>query len=174
MAQQRVRRRIEHEEPATPPSIRRLYWYGGAALGVLAGVLVALFVVPPIFDRYFGVADIALGHEYRADAAIIRVERAGAAAGDPARFEVVLAVRENHSWCPTASDFRLELEGRVSIGAPRLEPDTALCAAAGTPFQGTTLTLSFPAGGRDPADLRVLHVADPRVRFWLQPGEPGE
>ncbi len=169
----RVRRRVAQEEPGTPPSIKRLYWYGGAALGVLAGVLIALFVVPPIFDRYFGVADIELGHEYGGEGVRMGVTSAGAAADDPGRFNIVLAIAENDGWCPTASDFRLELVGRVSIGGAQLTPDPASCRGSG-PLEAETLTVSFPAGVHSADELHILHIEDPKVRFWLQPAEPGE
>jgi hypothetical protein len=170
----RVRRRLEQPEPATPPNIRRLYWYGGAALGVLAGVLIALFVVPPIFDRYFGIADVELGHSHETEAVTLAGASAGLSADDPTRFEILLDVTGNSGWCPTPADFRLELRGNVSIGAPRLDPAADDCAATGAPIDTPTLAVSFPANGRTADQLHILHITDPKVRFWLQPGEPGE
>jgi hypothetical protein len=165
----RVRRRIASEEPSTDPSIKRLYWWGGAVAGVVIGAVAAFFAIPPVFDRYFGVADIALGDQYESGDLSLGVTSAGLAA-DGQRFEVVLDVGENHGWCPADAVFRLELEDRISIGSATVDP--ARCEHA-APLVGP-VTLSFAAGSHGGELLRILHVDDPEVRFWLQPGEPGE
>jgi hypothetical protein len=165
-----LRQRIPEEAPSTPPSIRRLYWYGGAVLGVVAGVVIALLVVPPIFNHYFGVADIALGHTYRGEGVALRVASAGLAESDPGRFVVVLDVLANEGWCPDPSDFRLELANRLSIGGASLSPAPDACVDGR--LEAAALEVSFASGGREPGQLHILHVEHPRVRFWLQPGEP--
>jgi hypothetical protein len=166
----RLRQRIPEEAPATPPSIRRLYWYGGAALGVVAGVVIALFVVPALFNRYFGVADIALGHTYRNDGLALRVVSAGLTPTEPGRFVIVLDVLANEAWCPDPSDFRLELISRVSVAGAALTPGPEACVEGR--LAAAVLSVSFASGARGPEQLHILHVDHPRVRFWLQPGEP--
>ena len=171
----RTRRPIEQPQPETPPSIRRFYWYGGAALGVLAGALLALFAIPPLFDRYFGVADVALGHEYHGDVAELAVLSAEAEldpAGRPDRFIIVLDVRRADSWCPAATDFRLELEGNVSLGGATIDPLPECGGEASAPTG--PMTVAFDARGHGANAMHILHLAEPEVRFWLKPGEPGE
>jgi hypothetical protein len=165
------RRRLAQEAPGTPPSIKRKWWYGGAILGTLVGAVVAVLAIPPVFDRYFGIADIALGHTYDGQQVDLRVEESRRSA-DGGRIEVVLAVSENTGWCPAASAFRLEFAGNVSLGGARLDPDPGDCG--GGVFARDALTLSFEGRNRELDDLHILHIDDPKVRLWLQPGEPGE
>jgi hypothetical protein len=178
MAEQpaRARKPVEQPQPETPGSIRRLYWYSGAVLGVLAGVLIAAFVVPPIFDRYFGVADIALGDSYDGNVAELRVTGLDVSydgSENLDRFEIVLTVDRSEGWCPSASDFRLELEGNVTLGGATLDPAPG-CVAGESEVAEGRLAVSFDGRGHAADAMHILHLSDPEVRFWLKEGEPGE
>jgi hypothetical protein len=167
---EKVRRPVASAEPATPPSIRRVYWLGGAVIGVVAGALLALFAIPPLFDRYFNTADIALGDAYERDGVRLLVAEVAAIPEDPpARFEVRLEFLEPGDWCPEPSDFRLELDGNVSLAPTAFAPPLT-CGDEG--LAATSLLIAFNATGHSKEDLRILHVTDLRVRFHLYPGEP--
>jgi hypothetical protein len=167
---EKVRRPVAAAEPATDPSIRRIYWLGGAAVGVVAGALLALFAIPPLFDRYFNTADIALGDAYERDGVRLRVaEVAAIPENTPARFEVRVEILEPGDWCPKPSDFRLELDGNVSLAPTAFAPPLT-CGEQG--LAATSLLIAFSAAGHGADDPRILHVDELRVRFHLYPGEP--
>jgi hypothetical protein len=153
--------------------VRRTYWLGGALLGVVVGGLIAFFVIPPLFDRYFSTADIALGQTYRrGDGLAIRALPAREVTGaGEARIEVGLEVGGTAKWCPEPRHFRLELEGGVSLAGARFEPPPP-CPDGG--MGPGLLAITFAAGNHEAGEARTLHVAEPKARFWLQPGEPGE
>ncbi len=142
-------------------------------------VLVAFFVVPPVFDHYFGTADVELGHEHRAEGRALRVVEARRVAADgqefPGVFEVELVVTASRTWTPEADNFSLELTtggDRLALLPPDpARPETSLAMPLG---QERRLVLRFAGTARRDTAPRILHVSDPRARFHLQPGEPGE
>ncbi len=164
----RVRRRVTAREAAGEDPGRRRILVLGAVLGVIAGALIAIFAIPPIFDRYFGVADVELGTAYRDGGLEVRVERVEtvAAASGGSVVRVSLRVVDGaKSWCPANDRLLLEFAGGVKAGrAGALSvPD---CGSAALP---ESVVLEFPAAGATP---EVLHSEALDARFHLQPGDP--
>jgi len=172
-----ARRRVI-SDAALDTSGRRGCMLIGAVLGVGIGAVIAFFVVPPVLNHYFGTADIALGATYTGEAKRITVREVRTAeppegSTAPATLEVVLDVTTNKTWAPDPGDFEVEL----STGGDRLEllppdpsrPETSLSFALA---EQRTLVLRFEGSTRRDAVPEKLHLAEPRVRFHLQPGEP--
>jgi hypothetical protein len=172
----RARRRVEAEDAEAPEerSARRGCMFVGGILGVVAGVLLAFFVVPPLMNHYFGTADIPLGKEYRGDGRVLRVvdaTRVPGAGGEPypGVFEVRLEVQSNKTWTGVgAGTFKLELstgEQLKALEADSDRPETSFDFPLG---ERRTLVLRFPGTERRDARPETLHVSDPRVRFHLE------
>lgn len=132
----------------------------GALLGVAVGLVIALVVMPRVFDHYFGTADIELGKTWEGtDGRTARVIDAERLPDGTFHVRVVLA----GDWNTTEAPPRLEVtkvSGRLSPSTQSVED-----GAGAVVFQ-------FPPVGVEGAEPRVLHFSDPRVRLHLQPGEP--
>jgi hypothetical protein len=152
----------------------------GGVLGVIVGVVVALFVVPPYINDLFGTSDVSLGDTYDREGRTMTVVGAERVPGDdgeeyPGFFEVTLEVTATRTWEPTPSTFELEVStsgGRAEAAPPDpARPETSLDFPLG---EERVLVLRFPGSDRRDAVLEKLHVSDPRVRFHLQPGDVHE
>ncbi len=167
--EQPARRRVSSDIPTDDASGRRRVLFIGAVLGIVAGVFVALFAIPPLFDRYFGVADIELGTAYRDGGFEVRiagVEAAAQAEGGRTVARVTLALKgDAGSWCPADDRLLLEFEGGVRAARSGGLPPLACDGNAAT----GTVVLEFPAAGTTPA---ILHSEALDARFHLQPGDP--
>ena len=172
-----VRRPVGGEAATEDREGRRGCLLIGAILGVGIGTLVALFVVPPLLNHYFGTGDIELGTTYREDGNALTVREAERVPGDdgelyPGTFEVVLDVTAGSPWAPTPSTFELELTDGTRLQALDPEParpETSFVFELAEPRE---LVLRFPGVERRDVEPDVLHVSDPEVRLHLQPGEP--
>jgi hypothetical protein len=163
-----ARRRID--APATADDGgRRGCLVTGAVAGIVVGALFAFLVMPRLFDRFFGTADIALGAEYTNGGRSIRViesRRAGNV------VEVELRVRASRTWTPAPADFELEMSKgeRLALLEPdATRPETSLLMPLG---DERTLVLRFGGATRADSVPRKLHIDEPRVRLHLVPGEP--
>jgi hypothetical protein len=167
-----VRRPVPESEPEDT-SGRRGCIVAGAALGVVAGVLFAFFLLPPLLHHYFGETEVRMGAVYSAGGKTIGVA-SQYSFEDNLRgqgYEVDLDVTTNTNWAPQPDDFQLELADGVRITAePPLpdSPDTSLTFAAGVRRR---LLLRFPAPG-GPGQPIALDLSNPRVRFTLPPLNP--
>lgn len=173
----RVRRPISQALPAAERSSRRTAWWLGGALGIVVGVVVALFVVPPLMGRYFGTADVGLGDDFRRDGATLTFETfeelATAAGGRT--ITATLRLRATEEVAVGLADARLHLEGGAIIPAER--PPEPHGGAADAPVRlqpgadlRAVLTFVIPAGlGTKP---EYIELEAPRVRFHFEPGEP--
>lgn len=170
----RVRKKVEAPPPPVDPLVRKRWWVGGAILGVIAGVLVAVLAVPPIFDHYFGIADIGLGQTYRHGGISFTVQNVSiTAAGGRRVMHVDLEVGDRAGeWCPTRSALRLELEGGFRAQPESTQPPLAEPCVPGALTGAVQLVFSFPETAV--GEPHILQIDDPKVRLWLQPGEPGE
>lgn len=171
---ERVRKKIEAPPPPVDPSLSRRFWIGGAVLGVLAGVAFVVFAIPPIFDHYFGVADIELGHTYRKDGVALTVDDVSTRfEGDRLHVAVVLRVDDPEArWCPSPTSIRAELTSGFRVLPESSEPPLPDPCVAGALAGPIHLAFSFPRVTE--GEPHILHIDDPRVRLYLQPGEPGE
>lgn len=171
---QRVRKRIPARVPGDTQG-RRGCLLIGAALGIVAGVLIAFFVLPPVFGHFFGTADIELGKTYAGDGKVIRIVNAERQPGPdgqlyPGVFVVRLEVMTNKTWAPVGADFQLEMSGIDG----RRYPASSNPALGGVLPLGNRIGLVLTFAGTERRDVLPLklHLRSPEVRFHLQPGKP--
>ncbi|MCC6382287.1 MAG: hypothetical protein IT304_07245 [Dehalococcoidia bacterium] len=173
----RARRPVRDREGPEDTSGRRGCLIVGGLLGIVAGALLAFFVLPPLINYYFGTADVKAGKAYTADAKVIRVTRVEARPtttrpGGPVQFAVRLSALTNKTWHPEVEDFELELsdgEHLTLLPPDEAEPATSLDFDLG---EERSLLLRF-APVVTAARPKTLHMKEPRVRFAL-PGAAGE
>jgi len=150
----------------------------GAVLGILAGVMVALYVLPPLLKSMYGEKVVRPGEARVVGGVTLQVVayRAGAdgycvgVPGCPAEsVQVHIRVLSTDRWEPRPDQLRVEFDGiRTWIEAmdpvPEVE-DTALAFEAGVE---RIVVLRFPLPlGDSAADTRAVavHVTTPRARL---------
>ena len=125
-------------------------------LGIVAGVVVAVLVLPRALDYFFQPERVAVGETFQYEGLELRVlslERAPVSA----EWRVNMRAVGGSDWTATLRDFELELEdgSRVpAMGEGRPRP-----SAVGE------LTLTFPAAEDTPP--RRLLLSNPQVEFDL-------
>jgi hypothetical protein len=171
----RVRRPVsDSDETPESPNLRRGCVVTGAVLGILVGALVAFFVVPPLFDHYFGTADVELGKRYEHDGRAITVmsvdEYTAGRDGKTRLVSIDLKVEPGGPWKPDVAGFRLHLKDGLIVQPvapiekiPVMFPD----------FTGETRPLSLLyAVPESHAPPDYIEVPGFRAHFHLQPGKP--
>jgi hypothetical protein len=158
------RRRLQTEEKRNLP-IGCMAW--GGVLGILVGIMFALYAMPPILRSIYGPEKVASGETYNADAkqiTVVDVTR------DGDLFLVTLDFRTNKTFETEPADWKLEVATQddwlEALPPDSAQPDTSLDFELG---RERTLVLRFNAPERVDAEPVALHLADPRVRFALQP-----
>lgn len=160
-------RRRRLETPGEDTGNRAGCLFLGATLGIIVGIMFALYGLPPILRAIYGEEDVAADEAYEGDGRLIRVLRVEREP-DPERFVVSLDVTNNKTWDLAPEDFQLEItteEDWIPALPPGDDPDTSLDFTLG---QQRTLVLVFEAPTRVDARPVALHLADPRVRFDLE------
>lgn len=143
----------------------------GAVLGILVGVMFALYGLPPILRSIYGPTTVEHAETYEGDAKSIVVTGVTRDGDD---YLVELQASTNSTWNIAASDWQLEVDGNddwIPAEEPSSsEPGTDLDFELG---EERTLLLRFsPDGDGEAGEARVLHLDDPRLRFELQaPGD---
>ena len=160
----RERRRLEQETTPRRLPIGCMAW--GAALGIIVGIMVALYALPPILRSIYGEKTIAHGEVYEADGKRIEVV---SAARDGDQLVVLLRLRSNQAWATNEDDWQLEVSTQDDW-LPALEPDPKV---PGTDFalelaEERILVLRFVAPERTDAEPAELHLRSPRVGFRLR------
>lgn len=178
---QRIRKRIEQPSEETGHRNTVLLW--GAVLGVLAGVMVGVYALPPILRHYYGETKVAADEFYRGDGKLIKVVSLGQAseplgeAPTGMRREdlfVSVTVLASDDWAPTANLFSLEIAGVEDWDvAAEATVDGAPLGSIRAGVE-TTVALHFIVELPEetfPEQLRpvALHLSEPRVRFALNP-----
>ena len=157
------RRRLATEEKRSLP-IGCMAW--GGVLGILVGIMVALYAMPPILRSIYGPERVDYQQTYEADAKRATVESV-TREGD--LFLVTLSFRTNKTFDPSAEDWRLEATTQEdwieALPADGAISETSLEFELGCE---RTLQLRFPAPPSADAEPVALHLAEPRVRFALQ------
>jgi hypothetical protein len=146
----------------------------GAVLGVVAGALIAFFVMPRVFDHYFGTADIFAGETYTGDAKVMQldsIQRIPDAQGNeyPGLFAATFTVTTNKTWAPSPDDFVLSLGIGTRVEGLGLElngavPELGVSLPLGSERQ---LVVFFPGTERRDAEPRSVHLREPDVRFHV-------
>ncbi|MEO8539010.1 MAG: hypothetical protein ABI577_04655 [bacterium] len=175
---QPVRRRIEQPSEETKKRNGCLMW--GAILGILAGIMVGVYALPPILRHYYGEAHVAADEFYSGDGKAIRIEKLGQASeplGEAAAgmrredFFASITVVTNASWSPRPTDFSLQFKGvkhweQAADAKVNGQPLTEI-----VPGGETTVELHFvvelPSDAFPELEAEALHLSDPRVRFAI-------
>ncbi|MFN0147930.1 MAG: hypothetical protein ACKVT1_15610 [Dehalococcoidia bacterium] len=145
----------------------------GALLGVGAGVLIALFAVPPLFDHYFGTADVALGDSHTDGGRTVRVDRVEVGADYAGTMVTVsVTVEGKTAWDFEVAAVRLELDDDVTLAGVAIIIRDAVERVRVAPGAPVQLDLSFYRAPGSTALPRILHIPGLKARFHLQPGEP--
>lgn len=152
----------------------------GAVLGILAGLMVALYVLPPILNAIYGEKAVRAGEsgEGGGHTFTVRSFAAGSdsfCAGEPgcpaASVQLRLDVVAGSSWTPAADDFAIEFRGyRTWIEAMDPlpgHPETALAWKAGE-RRSTVLRFPLPLGAApDDVEPVAVHIRGLRIRLEL-------
>lgn len=154
----------------------------GAVLGVIFGIMFALYGLPPILKHYYGEKNVAVGAAYESEGRTIRVLGVTAGfdpltvgtepAGTPAKDVIVVTVRTT-GWAenePRQGRYRLEVEGVHDWLNPlpaidaEVQRDPPLAAGE----QEVWLRFAMPEGISAESVRPVeLHLEEPRVKFQL-------
>ena len=113
----------------------------GAILGVLAGFIVGLFVIPPLINRYFADNPIQPGQPYEAENAEITLQTVSVV-GEI--LEVELTIDAFSDWKPVHTDFTIKFPDAEAIEALPVDPDVPLTGLTFLAGQSRTLILQFP------------------------------
>jgi len=172
-----VRRRIEQPSEDQQKRSGCLMW--GGVLGVLVGIMVGVYALPPILRHYYGEEKVAAGESYRGDGKVIRIdslgqapEPLGEAASGMRRFDffVALVVTTEDEWRPKPTDFSLafkELDDwKRASDAPSEERLLAPPGGQGS-FQ-LHFIVEVPRDETEQLTPEALHLSDPRVRFDIE------
>jgi hypothetical protein len=174
-----VRRRLEQPSAEKQKRSGCITW--GAVLGVLAGIMVGMYVLPPVLRHYYGEKTIHAGGTYHSGGKTVRVTSFGSptdVAAEPRpgnllrEFYASLAAYSDVAWAPTSADFTLEFE-EIDRHQPAEFPEGFSFAGIPAGAGPTSIVLRFvvelPADDF-PETLTpiVLHLKNPRVRFELR------
>ena len=165
---ERLRKRVQDDRRPADPA-RRGCLLIGAFLGVAVGVVVALFLVPPLFDRYFGTADIALGDTHAADGKRLRVDRYQDNAGaGGTEIIVTMTITSEAVWDLSMPTITLELEDGTIVGGVAVRGGPRV--PAGEAGLDADFEFQRPAGNT--ARPKLISFSEPKARYYLQPGKP--
>jgi hypothetical protein len=153
----------------------------GGVLGVLVGIMVGVYALPPILRHYYGEEKVAAGKKYEdsgTSISLVSLRQASDPLGEPApgmrRFDFFASVAyvANNNISLSARAFSLEFEEleewRVASSATSGgEPLVSL-----REFTEATIELHFivevPRADAEQITPRALHLSDPRVRFDIE------
>gem|GEM_PF-1484866 len=168
-----VRRRIEQPSAEQAKRSGCLIW--GAVLGVLAGIMVGMYALPPILKHYYGEKVVAAGEAYEGGGKQIRIasftqasDPVGEAAPGMRRedFYAVLSVLAEKGWEAKLDQFTLEFKELddwqeatdVEGGTLRFEP--------GQPMEVTIhFAVEYDAEETPSLTPEAVHLSEPRVKF---------
>lgn len=153
----------------------------GAVLGVLVGIMVGIYALPPILKHYYGEKVVAAGEAYegsggsRISAKSLGMASAplGEAAAGMRRFDffasVALTLSQNRTLTPELFTLEFEeLEDWQRAATIDSKPDVYV-----REFTETTIELHFivevPVTEAEELTPEALHLSDPRVKFELAP-----
>lgn len=174
-------RRVLLEQPSPDKQGRAGCIAAGAVIGVLVGIMVGLYALPPILRSIYGETKVAAGETFEGDGRVITVEAVGIASeplGEASpgmqRSDVAIRLRitNNKTWDATLADWTLEVAG-IENWLPAASAATDGEPGFAPPLGKTsTVELRFvverPESDTRPLRLEALHLANPRVRFALE------
>lgn len=182
MTQPEPARRVLLEQPSPDRQGRTGCIAAGAVIGVLVGLMIGLYALPPILRSIYGEEKVAAGNAYEGDGRTIAVQAISIPSeplGEPSpgmvRTDVTvrLTITSSKTWDATLADWTLEVRG-IENWLPAAAATTD-GQPGFTPSLGRTSTVDLhfvverPLARADsPLELEALHLANPRVRFALQ------
>tara|TARA_B110000014_G_scaffold183601_1_gene132678 strand:+ start:1506 stop:1994 length:489 start_codon:yes stop_codon:yes gene_type:complete len=134
------RKRLSIDQDAAPGN-RRGCLVTGAILGVLAGFIVGLFVIPPLINRYFADNPIQPGQPYEAENAVITLQKVSVV-GEI--LEVELIIDAFSDWKPVHTDFTIKFSDDEVFEALPVDPKVPLTELTFLAGESRTLLLRFP------------------------------
>jgi len=173
-----VRRRIEQPTEDQKKRSGCLIW--GAVLGVLVGIMVGVYALPPILRHYYGETKVAADEFYRGAGKAIRVTQLGQASeplGEAAAgmgredFFVTISVVSDADWSPAATDFSIEL-AELENWSQAISAEVGGTPLRSIPARQEThvdlhFIVEFPIDETPSVTPVALHLSDPRVRFAI-------
>ncbi len=178
---QPTRRRVRIDEPSEDRRRRSGCLVWGAVLGVLAGIMVGVYVLPPVLRHFYGEKHIAADEFYEGGGKLIRLDSVGQTSeplGDPAAgskradFFASIVVVSNSGWAPKPTDFSLQFADvddwkEASEATVQGQPLQAIQPGVETTIQ-LHFVLELPSERfPDAARAFALHLSNPRVRFEI-------
>lgn len=176
---QQVRRRIEQPSEDRAKRSGCLIW--GGVLGVLVGIMVGVYALPPILRHYYGETKVAADEFYRGEGKVIRISTLGQSSeplGEARQgmqredWFVTIVVVSQDRWQPKVSDFSLEFN---EIGQWQQATDAT---SGGLPFEAVEpgsenqvelhFVAEFLPKDADSLTPKALHLSEPRVRFAIE------
>ncbi len=139
----------------------------GAVLGIIAGIMVAVYALPPILRSIYGEEELAYREAYDAEGRRIEVTAVERIDGV---FFVHLDVRTNQTWTMTEDDWQLEVTTQDDwLAALAPDPGVPETSFELSLAETRRLVLRFKAPNRVDAEPVALHLSDPRLGFALRP-----
>jgi len=172
-----VRRRLEPGAEPEDPARRGCLWIGGV-LGVIAGVIVAFFAMPPLLDLLFPPEHVAVGETFDHEGRVVTVRELRALDATPAdpegsqRWRVIVDLTAARSWTLKFDTFQLRLESGDELKTNAIETrDLPVNGGEGVRLplgEPTLVTLHFIAPNADDLPEQLI-LDDPQVQFDLPP-----
>ncbi len=141
----------------------------GAILGVVVGIMVGMYALPPILRGIYGETTVDANAPFEGDGRSIRVVGWEILAADPFDVRVTMDIRSNKTWDVSLDDWTLEVEGiddwlKPASATSNGEPGHQIPLG-----EDVRLSLQFlvESSGAEPPTLEALHLANPRLKFLL-------
>jgi hypothetical protein len=147
-------------------------------LGVLAGIMVGVYALPPILKHYYGETVVGVNETYRAGGKsiiLLDVSQASDPLGEAASgmrredFFAHLEVHSNDPWQPKATDFTLEFKElddwqKATEATVAGQPLTTIIEHHETTIE-VHWVVEFPPDEVTSLTVEAVHLSDPRVKF---------
>lgn len=150
----------------------------GAVLGVLAGIMVGIYALPPILKHYYGEKVVAPGEAWEGTGKSLRLTdvipmvaaRQPAAGMRVEAFLVVVSGNSDTPWDLELGQFTLEFveldEWQEPVGLEGEPGASTLIWPPGTEREfGLRFEIEYPETAAEQLTPEALHLSDPRVKF---------
>lgn len=153
----------------------------GAILGILVGIMLGIYALPPILKHYYGEKEVPFGDTWAGGGKTLRIGNTGQAIdpvgpADPGKvrwdYYVLVVITAGEAWQSQVDHWSLEVDGvddwQVAADASGVEGNSVTVS----PGESRELNLHFII--QVPSDFEgqpmplALHLSDPRLRFDLE------
>ena len=139
----------------------------GAILGIVVGIMVGMYALPPILKDIYGESTVEANTTFEGDGRSIRVVGWEILSTDPLDVRVTVDIRSNKTWDVSLDDWTLEVEGiddwqKATAATSNGDPGHNIPLA-----RDVRLSLQFLVehSGSEPPTFEALHLANPRLKF---------